>query len=140
MRLPAGTYFISDPCYIIRDEKYDRLLGETNYFGHNLPDRGGIFIDSVTELPFAVFSTAYGDGCYRDESGFEYGVDAGCIACVPVAMVDGRSRAGDSINLVTFDSPFEVGYNDGLITFGHVNIQTSGGYEYEEDYQEELDA
>jgi len=141
MRLPAGTYFISDPCYIIRDEKYDRLLEETHYFGLSLPDRGNIFIDSVTKLPFAVFSTAYGDGCYRDESGFEYGVDAGCIACVPVAMVDGLTGARDSINLVTFDSPFEVGYNDGLITFGHVNIQTSGGYdEYEEDYQEELDA
>ena len=60
MRLPAGTYFIADPCYIIRDEKYDRLLEETNFFGLNLPDRGNIFIDSVTKLPFAVFSTAMG--------------------------------------------------------------------------------
>lgn len=125
MRLPAGTYFIADPCYIIRDEQYDRLLQETNYFGHDLPDRGNIFIDSVTKLPFAVFSTAYGDGCYLDESGFEYGVDAGCISCVPVAMVKQYTSASDSINLVSFDSPFEVGYNDGMITFGHINIATS---------------
>ena len=139
MRLPAGTYFIADPCYIIRDEQYDRLLEETNYFGYLLPDRGNIFIDSVTKLPFAVFSTAYGDGSYLDESGFEYGVDAGCISCVPVAMVDKHTSAGDSINLVTFDSPFEVGYNHGLITFGHIQIKTRGEYD-EENYQEELDA
>ena len=139
MRLPAGTYFIADPCYIIRDEQYDRLLEETNYFGYQLPDRGNIFIDSVTKLPFAVFSTAYGDGSYFDESGFEYGVDAGCISCVPVAMVDKHTSAGDSINLVTFDSPFEVGYNHGLITFGHIEIKTRGEYD-EENYQEELES
>ena len=141
MRLPAGTYFIADPCYIIRDEKYDRLLEETDFFGYRLPDRGNIFIDSVTKLPFAVFSTAYGDGCYRDGFGFKYGVDAGCISCVPVAMVDEHTSAREYVNLVTFDSPFEVGYNDGMITFGDIEIQTKGDYdEYQEDYQEELDA
>lgn len=141
MRLPAGTYFIADPCYIIQDEQYDRLLEETNYFGYRLAERGNVFIDSVTGLPFAVFSTAHGDGCYRDESGFEYGVDAGCISCVPAAMVDKFTSASDSINLVTFDTDFNVGYNDGLITYGHVSIQTNGGdYEYEESFEEELDA
>jgi hypothetical protein len=141
MRLPAGKYFVADPCYIIRDEKYDRLLEETNYFGYTLPDRGNIFIDSVTKLPFAVFSTAYGDGCYRDGFGFKYGVDAGCISCVPAAMVDEHASASEYINLVSFDKPFEVGYNDGLITFGHIEIPTKGDYdEYQEDYQEELDA
>lgn len=134
MRLPAGSYFISDPCYIIRDEQYDRLLKETDYFGYQLPDRGNIFIDSVTKLPFAVFSTAYGDGSYFDESGFEYGVDAGCISCVPVAMVDGHPDSYAYINLVTFDSPFEVGYNNGVIKFGHIIIETSPSYEYENGY------
>jgi len=79
--------------------------------------------------------------CYRDGFGFKYGVDAGCISCVPVAMVDEHASASEYINLVSFDEPFEVGYNDGLITFGHIEIPTKGDYdEYQEDYQEELDA
>jgi hypothetical protein len=120
-KLPAGDYVISDPCYVLDDADYDRLLTDTDYF--NVDSGGGVFKDSVTGLSFAVFSTAYGDGCYLDNYGRRYGVDAGCIACIPLEMLDGFTPSSDSY-LETFYNPFEVYYNSGKIHFGRVMINT----------------
>jgi hypothetical protein len=135
MLLPAGEYYIADPCYILDEDSYDRLLDETDLFMMNTVNRGGVMIDSVTKNQFAVFSTKYGDGVYRDSSGFEYGVDAGCIACIPVEMCS-IGRDNEYINKVTFDKDFVVRYSDGLIVFGDVVINTDPD-EYYDDLEEE---
>ena len=66
----AGTYFIGDPCYVLREDLYEKWGKEYNY-----ADGGYGY--------FAVGSTAYGDGVYEDvlsEKG--YAVDAGILGVV----------------------------------------------------------
>ena len=136
MKLAAGKYVIADPCYILNEDVYSRLLKETNYFMYEAVDRGGIMADSQTRKFFAVFSTKYGDGMYYDGKGFKYGVDAGCIACIPVEMCE-LTDDREYINEVTFQRDFEVRYEDGLIVFGDVIINTDPDdfYEEEESYE-----
>jgi len=132
MKLAAGKYVIADPCYVLSYATYDRLLSETDYFMYKTVDRGGIMPDKQSGKFFAVFSTKYGDGLYRDGSGFKYGVDAGCIACIPVEMWD-KGEDNTYINEVEFARDFEVRYEDGLIVFGDVIIDTDPGDYYEEE-------
>lgn len=132
MKLTAGKYVIADPCYVLDYDVYDRLLAETDYFAMDSVNRGGVMIDSASKKYFAVFSTKYGDGLYRDNKGFKYGVDAGCIACIPVEMCD-RGEDGEYINEVTFDRDFDVRYEDGLIIFGDVIINTDPDDFYDEE-------
>jgi len=68
--LPAGRYYIGDPCYVFGDN-WGRFLdtfdaGKTEFDG----------------LKFAACHTAYGDGKF---GGFP--VDAGMLAMIPEAMV-----------------------------------------------------
>lgn len=66
----AGTYFIGDPCYALRNDLYDKWGSDNNY-------------DDGDYGYFAVGSTAYGDGTYKDlYSNTEYGVDAGILGVV----------------------------------------------------------
>jgi hypothetical protein len=135
VKLAAGKYLIADPCYVLDNEKYDRLLGETDYFMMNSVDRGGVMIDKSSGKYFAVFCTKYGDGVYRDGSGFKYGVDAGGIACIPVDICK-ELLDYHYINQVSFDRDFEVRYEDGMIVFGDVAINTDPDENYD-DMEEE---
>lgn len=132
MKLAAGKYVIADPCYVLEDADYSRLLKDTDYFMMNSVDRGGVMVDKASGKYFAVFSTKYGDGLYRDNKGFGYGVDAGCIACIPVEMCN-KDEDNDYINEVTFERNFEVYYEDGLIVFGDVIINTDPDDFYDEE-------
>ena len=137
MKLAAGKYLIADPCYVLDYDTYDRLLKETSYFMYESVDRGGVMVDKQSGKFFAVFSTKYGDGLYRDGKGFKYGVDAGCIACIPVELCD-KGEDNEYINEVEFARDFEVRYEDGLIVFGDVIINTDPDdfYEEEESYED----
>lgn len=132
MKLAAGDYVIADPCYVLDRDVYDRLLKDTDYFMMNSVDRGGVMVDTVSGKYFAVFGTKYGDGIYDDNKGFSYGVDAGCIACIPVEMckLDGDNSY---INPVKFARHFDVYYEDGLIVFGDVIINTDPDDFYDEE-------
>lgn len=136
---PAGTYFVGDPCYPfpnegphseLWDEVCDILFagGETrqtqffDFKGHRL----------------AMDSTAFGDGYYSGSDGNHYGVDAGMLGLVPVALcefldpnyVESLKEMGQ---IVTFDHEFEVEFDNGLFHFGHLIIDTCGADEEEED-------
>lgn len=120
--LPKGKYYLADPCYIMEGQQYQANLLKSNYF--NLDNRGGISTDIHTGLMYAVFSTAYGDGQYDDNMGRSYGVDAGCIACIPVGMVD-APKYPDLVHVQEFAEDFEVDVdNHGMIYFGDVQINT----------------
>jgi hypothetical protein len=136
MKLAAGEYYIGDPCYILDEDQYDVLLTETQFFMQGSVDRGGVMFDKVTGKYFSVFSTKYGDGCYRGNNGFTYGVDAGCISCIPVEMVS-EPRYDTDVTAVQFDRDFEVRYDDGLIVFGDVVINTDPDEYYDEVEEEE---
>jgi len=148
--LPAGTYYIGDPCYVIKDEDWMQALDETNFFNmfpsaeatvkREYNDKhmmNGIFLceidtgikDSESYL-LAASSTAWGDGCYNCFDGYEKigecGVDAGLIAAIPVAMIKehGQESGLDLGVIHDFDHPFGIEYSDGTISFGNVKVYT----------------
>lgn len=115
--LPAGRYWIGDPCYAYEDHGvWMALLESADYTGsHRILD---------AEVPgerFLASGTAFGDGVYLDEDGNEYGVDAGLLGAVPAK--DGQ-RVPSGMREVEFTEPFEVGYAEGKIAIGHIVIDT----------------
>jgi hypothetical protein len=92
-KLPAGEYYIGDPCYALKDEDYD----ETAINGD------GFYTDGENIL--CIFSTAYGDGCYRDTKGRIYGVDSGTLSVIPRKVCDEVTLG----TVVVFKNEFIVG-------------------------------
>lgn len=120
---PAGTYWIGDPCYAIKD--WDKVGKETGWFGADDTPEADNFAGAFTyrnQRCFA-YGTAYGDGEYQGSDHFSYGVDAGLLGILPEAALD-----GDSIQLghrVHFPEEFTVRCIDGRFTFGHITINTA---------------
>jgi hypothetical protein len=131
--LPAGKYYIGDPCYIFNDN-WDEVLDQTKYF-----EGGGVF--EVFGQKVVGGSTNYGDGMYYDNFGRGYAVDAGLIAIVPVALllVDNVETVdsvieSDNMHIVEFEKPFVASYIDGgSYQFGEIEIETGDEDEDEED-------
>lgn len=139
-RLPAGEYWIGDPCYVLTKANgfnWDRILTQTNCLrGGTMGSKGdgGLFhyIDpeSHSDVTFFVSSTEYGDGCFRDGEDNEYGVDAGCLACIPLKAITGTEAEGGNLlyagHVHNMESSFycETKDEDGEIRFGHVRIAT----------------
>jgi hypothetical protein len=128
------TFWIGDLCYVLGDvwdEVGDLLFpahSETGVYGkHKLKDG----------REFVVFSTYYGDGCYRDQFGNMYPVDAGLIGAIrkeDIWDLPIRPDLGTSHELPS-ESVFEGSFEEvGTIVIGGVvRIDTKGGYEDDED-------
>lgn len=129
-----GLYFIGDPCYALRDDLYDKWGNDNNY-------------DDGDYGYFAVGSTAYGDGTYKDNiSGHEFCVDAGILGVVnmkyanPDANKDGiLNRLGKLIS-VKKSLKFEYDHEKALFSYeyddSYIEIPTMQ-FDDEEDYDEE---
>lgn len=123
MTMPAGTYYIGDLCYVMHPE-WDEFCDLT-IDGYACKEGEFNLADGRR---FATYSTKYGDGLYRSNIGTDHSVDAGLIGCIrvedikdPVATVAHMNGLGA---IVTFDAPFETSVSNGVITFGHVAINT----------------
>jgi len=135
MTMPAGRYAIIDLCYVMHPE-WDEFCA--------LTIRDHQCLEGEFNLKdgrrFATLSTAYGDGTYRSNIGTDHSVDSVLIGCIRVEDI--RDNTYDNIErlgaIVEFDQPFEVSEDAGLLKFGHVLIETAGGYDEEEDYEEEV--
>jgi len=116
-QLPAGKYWIGDPCYVISGEEWSEFLDP--YWA--LDGNGGVF--NFEEYKVCAFSTQYGDGCYDASDGSRLGVDAGMIGAIPMEL----ARCGD-LGLgteVEFDEPFKcVRDFDGRMHFGSFSVMT----------------
>jgi len=121
--MKAGKYYVGDLCYVFDDEEWKEVCdliidGHSCLQGEfNLPDG----------RRFAIFNTAYGDGEYYDQDKTSYYVDAGAIGCVLVEDIK-ANKYSDLTKLgriVTFDDNFEVSEDCGLITIGHLLIETN---------------
>lgn len=131
MTMPAGRYYIGDLCYVMHPE-WDEFCKLT------IGDKG--CLDGEFTLKdgrrFASFNTAYGDGTYRSNIGTEHSVDAGLIGCIRVEDIDDVTYDADKIvdlgAIVEFDQPFEVSEDQGLIVFGHVQIETAGPNDWDD--------
>jgi hypothetical protein len=122
--LPAGTYFIGDPCYVLGE--WDKVIDDTNCFYEQE-------IHKLHNMNYVGFHTAHGDGEYEGSDGKRYPVDAGLIGAVDIELV----RQQGVINLdnlqfeeekfgsiITFNSPTECGVRSGMIYFGNMTIHT----------------
>jgi len=127
--LPAGRYWVGDPCYAIRTDWEDFI--EDTY-------ENGVVEFKGQEV--FVINTG-GDGCW-DHNGETYGVDAGLLAVVPAALVD--EYGNDKGVFVELTDDTEVGYitneygtlhevfaADVTITWQEVEDETIAEYAYE---------
>lgn len=81
--LPAGDYFIGDPCYVIPDDIWSEIHGSTY---------GEVMTDGIR---WVINSTHSGDGVYKGSNGYSYSVDAGTLGMVPASLCDSTdSRLG----------------------------------------------
>jgi hypothetical protein len=128
-----GDYYVGDLCYVLHNE-WDEVC-ELLFAGRD--DHGcndGEF-NLKDGRRFAIYSTKYGDGTYRDQNGRSYGVDAGSIGCILLKDIDVScpgNFVGDGQS-ITFDQDFSTGEQDGKITFGFVTIDTDPDYDDEEE-------
>jgi hypothetical protein len=80
--VPAGEYYLGDPCYAVRDEDWEELLDTCDNFRApigTLPNRLQVF----------AFRTANGDGTFAcPELGTDLDVDSGLIGLVPWEYAD----------------------------------------------------
>ena len=136
MTMPAGKYYIGDLCYVMHDawdEACELFFPST---GH--PPRG---VEGKFTLKdgrrFASFSTAHGDGSYRSNTGTIHSVDSGSIGCIRAEDIRDTEYDQETLDalgtFVEFSEPFDVYADQGLLTFGHVQIETAGGYDEEEE-------
>lgn len=99
----AGTYFIGDPCYALRDDLYEKWGTDNNY-------------DDGDYGYFAVGSTAYGDGTYDDiYSNKSYGVDAGILGVVNMEYANPDANENDILNrlgkIITVEKSLKFEYD-----------------------------
>lgn len=126
--LKAGTYHIGDLCYVL-DKEWSEVC--------NLIIDGDVVKEGLFTLAdgreFVIFGTAYGDGVYEDQYGFEYPVDSGTIGAVLLDSLSGEVQGKNYV----FDNDFECSRDGAMLRFGLVEIDTAGTYYEDEDYYEE---
>ena len=130
--LPAGTYFIGDPCYMFSHDtpSWSEICKQS--FNHENESLGGKLIPFNGRLIFTG-NTAYGDGNYEGSDGYAYGVDAGILGATPIELNEDKYADLTALGtIVTFDEPFECSWSDGVVTLGHIIIDTN--YHEDEDF------
>ena len=140
--IPAGVYYIGDPCYPFSSgDGWDEILEESDYFDKPVIMYKGHAVGA--------FSTAYGDGSYignmPESRAHEFPVDSGLIGFVSINLMPpdfiARIRAGDEKCgvLVEFTEPWSAAsWNDGMIRIGRTFIDTAQNDE-EDDYDDDAD-
>ena len=137
MKLPAGIYWICDPCYALNEERFDKLTDDWD------PDvmEYTEMIDGVERTCISLV-TAHGDGCYKGRlhrntalnvliGSPDFPVDSGQIAIVSAELateVDGYDEPiGIKVEVLEEINVYKQG---GDLVFGPVYIET--GYDDEE--------
>ena len=126
VKFPAGRYYVGDLCYVIDEGHWDKILEQSGYFGYKLNSDQWFGVYEGYKV-FAGF-TAHGDGCYDDNFGNLYGVDAGLIGIIDANWLDVNEAAIECLGAIhDFKDDFEVSMPErGLFHFGEVTIDTRG--------------
>jgi len=121
--------WIGDPCYVISEKLWDSVC-EQSFPGNNvegnvieftIQELGNAGMESVhADLPLKYLqcSTMYGDGEYSSYTGFDYGVDSGCLGIVPDYLI-APDKYGDAHKLGKF-----------LAVNGSITLETDGNGEF----------
>lgn len=132
--VPAGKYYLGDPCYLIPDADWLAWLEAADY------RNADSLVAKVphTDLVAVAFSTMYGDGSYPLDS-WEDGktvayilVDSGLIGLVPFDAITAPYSSDGSYKIVNFDKDTVVTEEFGLMDFGGYVINTDPNDEDDE--------
>ena len=115
-QFPAGTYYVGDLCYFLRDE-WEEVCNLT--FKNDDTDESPLKLKDGRI--FVQYGTAHGDGEYSDQWGRKYDVDSGMIGCIKVKR---GQKAVNGGQLIKFEAPFDTYKSDGVIYIGGVEIDT----------------
>lgn len=116
-KLPAGRYYIGDPCYVFTPDTWDRVLTAVNMFEED-------DIQHLDDHELWAQSTAWGDGTYLDQNGAEYAVDSGTIGVIPLALVD-NPEGLEHGTVMDFPKGVTVECEDGTFRIGNICIKTN---------------
>ena len=129
-----GKYYVGDPCYVVADDNWMKLIDSTGCFGsenYNNPPNWDHGKFTYNGADCYAHGTAEGDGEFQDNYNRTYGVDAGLIGVIPFVACDGDFLEGG--NIVEFENDFIVYYDNGRFIFGNIIIDTNfDDYDYEE--------
>jgi hypothetical protein len=125
--LPAGTYFIGDPCYLIKKqwgEVCDKM------------DNQRAALITINNQKLFIAETRFGDGEYIDDFGENYSVDSGTIAVTPLELNDKATLANLKIYgcVKEFPKEFECSWSEGIFEIDNIIINTTWDLEEEEDF------
>lgn len=125
--VPAGEYYLGDPCYFFTSDDWGKVLSTCHTFSDPIGK-------SPNGRPVLGFGTAYGDGAYRGSDGFEYGVDAGMIGLIPVdGITRDRAEVERLCNKVKFPAKTICSNDEGRMKFGAITINTRDDEEESDD-------
>jgi hypothetical protein len=133
--MQAGEYYVGDLCYVFDDTEWGEICSIMFNTTHPSGVRDGEF-EMKDGRRFATYSTKHGDGCYKDQHGNRYSVDAGLIGCIKLAdiKVEKYNDISELGAIHTFERDFTTSGGrsnpewDGVICIGGVKINTDGWY------------
>lgn len=120
--MKAGRYYVGDPCYVIPYHEWEDFLGQLYKWEEGPEDLSEHFMWNGHNC--VALNTEYGDGCYFDEEGRRYPVDAGMIGAIPVELIDERKSVEHLGHIIDFTEDFTVERECGVIKIGHIHINT----------------
>ena len=119
--VPAGTYWLGDPCYSVPRDLWDEWLHSAV-----LENNMNVLRHPSEVWPIALgIATEFGDGSYKDNYSRLLCVDSGLIGLVEEAWVPNLQDEVGTRYKVTFDNPVECYSRDGVITIGDILIPTA---------------
>lgn len=131
--LPAGTYWIGDPCYVVTKyhDTWIKVITSVDYF--NEPA-----LANVDDITIVAGTTSYGDGCYTSNAGTYHNVDSGTLGIVPLATVNkfhgNHTWLAKQGTFKHFDRDFTVEIDQGHFDFDQIIIDTREDYDFACEY------
>mgnify|MGYP000848119897 CR=1 FL=1 len=117
-----GKYWIGDNCYFLDSADSD---AQNRSFFDGVQGSSNIKVGTLASgIQVVGMQTKYGDGAYYDQFGRMYYVDSGIISLTPFeAYPDYKPDTGDGV-CVTFGAEAECTWENGILKFGSVWIDT----------------
>lgn len=125
--MPAGSYYIGDPCYYVPEHLWGKLLENSGFFEKSP-------IGEIEGFKILAISTEYGDGVYTGSDGRIYPVDSGTIGLTPAELVEKKDRVKK--HLINFSNDVICSRKGGLITIGNIKIETGFTNDDEDGFDE----